>query len=348
MSAMEIRLDALAASPDIYPQKLDLLRDSALLIRLGEKDYRDASFLDDRILRSDTVGAWAHTSALAERLPAASAAKPIHFIFHAGHVGSTLLSRVLDATGTVLGLREPLPLRTLADAHDTLARPDSLLSAEAFTVRLESFLRLWRRGYATTEAVVVKATSTAARLHGRLLEATPEARAVYLNLAAEPYLATLLAGENAMSDLRAHGPERIRRLQRVLAEATPHLHALSPGELAAASWLAERLCEENAAAAFGSRILRLDFENFLSDAPAAVTGVLNHFSLRAPPHFAESVHTLSAFSRYSKAPEQFAYSPELRRQILAQARANHRAEIAAGLRLLERLAARNSEIAALL
>ena len=343
---MEIRLDDLAASPALYPQKLDLIRDAVLLIRMGEADYREASFLDDRVLRPGIEGAWAPFEAVAQR--SAGPSLPLHFIFHAGHVGSTLLSRVLDATGTVLGLREPLPLRTLAEAHDLLGKPEALLDGSGFAQRLDTLLSLWRRGFPSTETAVVKATSAAARLHATLLTALPEAKAVYLNLPAEPYLATLLAGENAWLDLRALGQERIRRLRPALADDTPRLHALSPGELAAASWLAERLCQQEAVAAFAARVLPVDFDEFLRDTDTIVARILDHFSIRAPARFADGVRALPAFSRYAKAPDQFAYSPELRQQILTQARAAHHSEIAKGLALLERLAARNSRVAAAL
>ncbi len=66
-------------------------------------------------------------------------------------------------------------------------------------------LGLWSRGYEATRAVVVKATSSAGRLAPRLLGRSPASRAVYLNLAAEPYLATLLGGANS-----ADGPARPR------------------------------------------------------------------------------------------------------------------------------------------
>ena len=61
----------------------------------------------------------------------------------------------------VLSLREPLPLRTLADAHDLLRQPESLLGAGQFERLLELCTRLRRRGYAPTRSVVVKATSSA-------------------------------------------------------------------------------------------------------------------------------------------------------------------------------------------
>ena len=177
--------------------------------------------------------------------------RPLHFIFHTGHVGSTLLSRLLDETGAVLSLREPLPLRTLADAHDALGRPDSLLGAPQFEALLDMTLRLWSRGYAGTRAVVVKATSSAGRLAPAILARSPASRAVYLNLRAEPYLATLLGGANSATDLRGHGPGRMRRLLAGRELPVEPLHALSPGELAALGWLAESLALRQAIAAHG-------------------------------------------------------------------------------------------------
>ena len=61
---------------------------------------------------------------------------PIHFIFHSGHVGSTLLSRLLEEVPSQLGLREPLPLRSLAELHDRSRRDSSEAATEFFYDRL--------------------------------------------------------------------------------------------------------------------------------------------------------------------------------------------------------------------
>ena len=141
------------ASPDVYPQKLDLIRGGLLLIHFGEDAYRSSSFLDDRILGAATRGGWVPVECVVEAAgQLVDGMRPLHFIFHTGHVGSTLVSRLLDETGQVLSLREPLPLRTLAEAHDVLHAPESLLGPQPFDRLLETMLRLWRRGYAATRA----------------------------------------------------------------------------------------------------------------------------------------------------------------------------------------------------
>ena len=163
-------LSGLAASPDVYLQKVDLARDAALLVQLSESGYRAASFLDDRILTSDVKGSWVSLGSVLEAAQAIGERKPLHFIFHTGHVGSTLLSRLLDESGCVLSLREPLPLRTLADARDVLGLPESLLSSRDFDALEQALLKLWSRGYQSTHTVVLKATSSACRIAAQLLE----------------------------------------------------------------------------------------------------------------------------------------------------------------------------------
>jgi hypothetical protein len=332
-------------SPDAWPQALDIPQGRLLLIRMSEAGYRTASFLDDRILGPRTEGAWLAVDAAAEAARAAGAGRPLHFIFHAGHVGSTLLSRLLDETGMVLGLREPLPLRTLADAADALGTPESLLDEPQFAALLTTFLRFWGRGYAATRAVVVKATSSAGRLAPRLLEASPRSRAAYLGVAPEPYLATLLGGANSFADLRGHGPGRMRRLLAGRSLPIAPLHALSPGELAALGWLAERLAQSAAAACGGGRVLEIDFDGFLADVPGATTRVLGHLGLPHDDALVRALAGSAVLSRYSKAPE-LPFPRDERAARLAAARREHAQEIARGLAWLDRVTRADAGLAA--
>jgi hypothetical protein len=338
---------SLAASPDVYLQKVDLARDAALLVQLNEGAYRAASFLDDRILAPDVKGGWASLRSVLDAAQTLGERMPLHFIFHTGHVGSTLLSRLLDESGCVLSLREPLPLRSLADAHDTLELPESLLSRRDFDALEQALLTIWSRGYAATHSVVLKATSSACRIAARLLERHDRARAVYLNLAAEPYLATLLAGQNSGIDLRGHGPVRIRQLQARIATRLPPLHALSLGEMAAMSWLAETWNQHDAVTRLGARIMSLDFDDFLGDIAGGVGRVAAHFQLPQDSRWLSEVARSPVLTRYSKSPD-FEYSPQVRRELLRQSRQNNAAQIATGLRWLESLVKSQRAVAAVL
>jgi hypothetical protein len=337
----------LPASPDAYPQALDLVRGLVLVIRMNERAYRAASFLDDRILGPGTEGAWLPAAAAAQAAQGVADGRPLHFIFHTGHVGSTLLSRLLDETGAVLGLREPLPLRVLADAADALGKPESLLAEPQFESLVRTLLGLWSRAYPGNRAVVVKATSSAGRIAPRLLAASPESRAVYLNLAPEPYLATLLGGANSAVDLRGHGPGRMRRLLSGRPLPVAPLHALSAGELAALGWLVETLAQSEAVASAGGRVLALDFDAFLGDVPGATGRVLAHFGLPRDDAFLRALPASAVLRQYSKAPER-PFAPGERAARLADARRDQGAEIAKGLAWLEGLARADAGIAAVL
>jgi hypothetical protein len=339
-------LARLPGSPDVYPQKLDPVRGAVLLLEFGAAAYRAASFLDDRVLGPATRGGWVHAARVGEAAARIREPRPLHFVFHAGHVGSTLVSRLLDDTGVVLGLREPLPLRTLAEAHDVLDAPESLWSRADFDGALAAFVRLWSRGYAETRAVVLKATSTAGRLAPRLLDAAPRARAIYLNLRAEPYLATLLGGANSLLDLRGHGPERIRRLQARTRVPLGALHALSPGELAALAWLAETSSQHAVVRSHPGRVLALDFDDFLADVPRAMTAVVTHLGIAADAAWLANVANNPALTRYSKAPEH-AYGPDVRAEVLQESRRQHAGEIRRGLAWLEGVARQDAAIGAL-
>ena len=335
LSLADDLLASLAVSPASYPQKIDLVRELILLVQLDAGAYRTASFLDDRMLGPATQGAWVPAEAVARASRSVSNARPVHFIFHTGHVGSTLVSRLLDETGAVLPLREPLPLRTLADAHDALGRSDSLLSESQFDLVLATFMRLWARGYEATRCVVVKATSSTGRLAAPILAASEASRAIYMNLRAEPYLATLLAGQNSPTDLRGHGPERMRRLQKRVAAPLPPLHTLSIGELAAMSWLAESCTQRDAVKRFPRRVVTVDFEQFLATVAESMERILAHFALPRDARYLSEVVRSPALTRYSKAPE-YAYSPAIRAEILSESRRHNREEIRKGLAWLER------------
>ncbi|HEY0303200.1 MAG TPA: hypothetical protein VGC36_17770, partial [Rhizomicrobium sp.] len=140
--------------------------------------------------------------------------------------------------------------------------------------------------------------------------------------------------------------ERRRRLEAMLGETLPPTP--STGELAALSWLAESLTRARTLEAFAARVLPLDFDVLLSDLPATMDRVLAHLGIAAPPGFAAAIARSPVLTRYSKAPEQYSYSPAMRAELLAQARWEHAQELRRGLQFIERHAARHPRVAALL
>jgi hypothetical protein len=315
----------LASSPALYPHSFDVRGDRVMLVRLSAADYRLSSFLDSRMLAPGMDAAWfdyVPVAVSAERVRP----KSLHMIFHTGHVGSTLLSRLLDEVPGVLGLREPHPLQTLADMADETP------GGEGYQARLKTFLRLWSRGFETTDAVILKATSVACRIAPDILAASPLTKAVYLHLPAEAYITAILAGASGQADLKYFEATRHKRLSAKQGREIPTYG--SAGELAAIAWMVERDSLERAKVAAGGRVMLLNFETMLADLEDNLAQVLHHFGL--PPVAGQLVKSRN-LSRYSKAPEQLAFSPEARAQLMRRSRDMFAAEIEKGLVLISKM-----------
>jgi hypothetical protein len=329
-------LNRLAASPELFPLTLDAATDRVRFVRLAPVDYEKASFLDERVEAPESG-----EMPFAE-VAAAMADRPIacDFIFHVGHVGSTLLSRLLGTHPRVFSLREPQVLRTLTAAED-LGRPWSDAELDQ---RLAVFQALFSRVWAEPKRALVKATSVVSRLAPRILALNPDGRAIAMTTPAEAYLATIFSGQN-LTDVRRSAPLRIAALNARLGAAPWAAEDLSPGELAALSWTADMLAFAALDARFGDRVMRLDFEAFLADPAAGVAAVLRHLHGEADAAEAQRIAASAYLQRYSKAPE-YGYGPELRAQVLAQSRRLAADEIAKGMAWLDTAAKAWPQIAA--
>ena len=215
---MNITDTDIAGSPAYYPHTFDATADRVLLVRMSAADYRLSSFLDSRLLAPGMTAAWFDYDPLAVSARLIMP-KPLHMIFHTGHVGSTLLSRLLDEVPGVLGLREPHPLQTLADMADATQ------SGESYQARLKTFLRLWSRGFAATHTVVLKATSITGRIAPDIFNAAPDIKAVYL----EPSGGILYCRESGR-DIGPGGPQDFRgSTPRAIARRNWDLRDSLPG-----------------------------------------------------------------------------------------------------------------------
>jgi hypothetical protein len=327
-------------TPLYYPVTFDSAGDRILLTRLSEADYRVSSFLDERILGPGTHATWVPQAELAIAARQIKA-RPLHFIFHSGHVGSTLLSRLLDELPGVLGLREPAPLRTLADDYDRMG----LAGGQKFQERLATFLNLWSRGFADTRTVIVKSTSIAARIAPLLLGMAAKARAVYLNVGLESYLATHLAAPGANDDIAVFAPLRHARLMAMLG--SPVRATQGRGEVVALAWLTERLNQQTTERAGGERMLAIDFDAMLADLPQALTRITAHLGLKAGPRTIARMAASPILSRYSKAPERHAFTAADRATKLRSALEKNSVEVTKGKAIIAELAVAHETVAAL-
>jgi hypothetical protein len=330
---MDLIGSELRASPDLYPLGFDVFQDSVYFLRLNEARYAEASFLDQRAaVQGDEGGwaAWAPVEALAGRLEAES-----DYIFHVGHVGSTLLARLLGLSPRVFSLREPAVLRTLAQVAFDLPTPESPWSQETFDTHLEIFSKLWARTYHPRQKTLLKATSLVSEIAAPMMARSDGSRAIAMTVAPEVYLATILGGPASRQEMRTTAQSRLRRLHRRVGAGLWRLSEMSEGECVAMSWACEMGGLVEAAGQAPERFLWLDFERFLASPAEGLAAVLGHLHGEAPDADLQAMLLSPLFGRYSKGPEH-AYDANLRRQVLDQARAEHGAELAKGLAWLDR------------
>ena len=315
--------DQFVANGEWLVQAIDSRARLARLIRMDAAAYRQASFLDDRML-GDALES--RLCSLDEVIAAGNtiANRPANWIFHIGHVGSTLISRLVGELAGILSLREPRSLRDLGEA-DPAER-----SALALALR-----NAMARPLAPGQVVVVKATSFVSD-HAPLLIA-PGARALLLFATPRHYIEGILAGENSVNELRALATERDRRLAMRGIMLTGF--AASDAHLAAAAWLCEMSALDVAGDAVAAdQLMWADFDALLLDTGGALTRIVAHFGVAATPAEVDAIISGPLMRRYSKALE-FDYSPALRADLLAEAGRTHCADVDAALGALGSLAA---------
>ena len=332
---MDPLAEAIARSPELFPFALDLAADQVTLIRLAEADYVQASFLDERLLGKRTISRrtvpWRYLEDAAASLPMANAS----YIFHVGHVGSTLLSRLLGQHRRVFALREPAILRTFAQVSST--SPSGPGSEDKFSRRLGTTLQLLSRTFQPDQRALIKVTSFVSELAARILARGSESRAIFMFVPAETYLATILGAENSPAEARALAPSRLARLQGRVGPQPWSLSQLSLGEIVAMSWVCEMSALAAAAGAAANRVLWLNFDGFLKNPASGLASVFAHLKIEATPNQIDALLAGPELRRYSKAPEHD-YDASLRRAVLENGRRQHPAEISRGLDWINRAA----------
>jgi hypothetical protein len=328
---------ALERSPKWFPHSLDLRTDSVAFVHLTEADYAGASFLDGRILgplAATQVHPWPQTEAAVR---STALRERCDFIFHIGHVGSTLLSRLLGRSRAILALREPLILRTLAQmAFDRQSR-EGAWPAEQWERRASVFLKLWSRTFREEQRACIKASSFVSEIAAQLMAQPSRPKALLMMVQPESYLAAILGGPNSRQEMRVLAPSRLARLQRRIGADEWRLEARREGEVIAMSWACEMAGLCAAARAEPEQALWIDFDRFLADPAAALSRAMLHLRGNADPHDIRAMLSAQDLRRYSKAPEH-AYDTRLRQAVLEQARHEHGEEIRRGLVWLDRAA----------
>ena len=317
---------ALAASPELFPYALDLHSETVTLLRLSRDDYEQASFLDGRVAGSGKPGRTLPFAQLSDAISAAALPEQAGFIFHIGHVGSTLLSRLLGRHPAIFSLREPDILRTLA-----LAQSSSITASH-----LPVLLKLWSRTYEAGARAIVKASSFVSDLASPILSRDYAPRALVTGVAPEAYLATIFGGANTPTEARALAPFRLARLRARLG-CDWRLEEMSEGAVVALGWACEASALAAATKSAAGRVRVVDFDAFLARPQQNLSAAFAHFDVAVGAAEIASLLAGPEMRTYSKAPE-YLYDAALRQSVLNEGRARFGTEIRSGLSWLDRAA----------
>ncbi len=282
-------------------QALDPNEGTVRLVAMNPDSYSSASFLDDRLMQAP-VDAQILTWPEIEAAVAGELREDARWIFHIGHVGSTLLSRLLGEIDGVLSIREPRLLR------------DAALCPPAVRDRyLTSIPKLMSRTFGADEIACVKATSFASEIAADLVP--PGERALFMYATPRNYVASILAGENSVKELNALADYRSRRMAVRGISLPP---ARNEADRAAAAWASEMTTLVAASAAMsGSQVEWADFDRMLTDMPEELGRVASFFDFAADRDRLDAIAHGPVMTRYSKDPN-YDYSPTLRSDLIEQ------------------------------
>ncbi|HEX5239183.1 MAG TPA: hypothetical protein VFW39_12065 [Sphingomicrobium sp.] len=271
---MRLTLDELYTSPDHYLHSFD--RENAIFVPMDRAAYHRSIFLDHRI---SPAAAQTMTLPVATIAGGIRAPQPTSWIFHMGHVGSTLLARALDDPGASLVLREPLALGQLG------VEPDDR--------RLAIVTAMLGKRYRADAPTLVKANVPVNFLLPKLAAMEPNARSILLYLPLRDYLLAMLRDDNHRNSLR--------NVTGFLFRYLGNLSALSDAERAAALWLAQVNAFAAAVAALPNA-RALNAELFFAEPEAVLNATAPHLGVPIAPKEIASVVAGDLFSRHAKNP----------------------------------------------
>lgn len=317
--------DEIARDATWLGQALDPTEGLVRLVAMDRDSYRLESFLDDRLLQTPTdaqIVAWP----LIEDAMNDDLRSDARWIFHIGHVGSTLASRLLGEIDNVLSIREPRLLRDLA-----------LTPADIRRRYIEPVPKLMSRTFSEAEIACVKGTSFTSEIADALVP--PGERALFMYATPRNYVASILAGENSLKELHLLSGSRSQRLN----SRGVYLPAQNDAEHAAAAWACEMTALERAAERMADRMIEwADFDAMLGDMESALRNIAEFLGFETA-----SVGEIAAgplMTRYSKALE-YDYSANLRRELIGEASERFSADIDGALAMLQSAAEKSPLLA---
>jgi hypothetical protein len=179
----------------------------------------------------------------------------------------------------------------------------------------------------------VKATSFASEIAPLLVP--PGERALFMYAPPRNYVASILAGENSVIELKNLVAFRERRLSgRGIAMPPPRNDA----DRAAIAWACEMTTLEAAAEAMSDQsVAWADFDTLLADTASELGRVAGFFGFATDERRLDTIARGPLMQRYSK-DQSYEYSPQLRVDLISQEMRLQGREIEAALAMLRQAA----------
>lgn len=219
-----VNIAEIVADPRYFPHVIDYEAGLVDFIQTDRSGLRSTNFLDGRTDFSAGRGVRAPVDHLFRS--DIKAPQPDRYIFHIAFCGSTLLSRLLDAEGQSLVLREPHVLANIATRWATLDKQ------EAVDVELPAILELaralLRRRWEPAEQIVVKPTNWVNNILPQLCADPSTMRAVFLTMPRHDFVRAVFRGgedriafaARAAVHLSSQGPHNANLVASALSRHT--------------------------------------------------------------------------------------------------------------------------------
>lgn len=227
--------------------------------------------------------------------------RPLNYVFHVAHCGSTLLARALDIADRTLVIREPFALRQLG--ADAAAQPGGPRDPDDWSRRLGLVSGLLGRTWGPAQAAIVKANVPVNFIIPRLMQLEEGNRGILLYAELERYLVSVLKS-----------PMHQRWVMNVLGHIAGavmttapfdkiNLAAMTPPQAAACLWLVQMYRFADALSG-EPRLKSLNCEDLFSRPFDTLTAAFAHFDIEIDEEDVRAIIDGGLFGRHAKIPDR--------------------------------------------
>jgi hypothetical protein len=301
---------------------------------LQEQSFHDGRLALSGALNGGTAKVDLETLiSLVEQKHRAGGLSPARFIFHVGHCGSTLLSRVLAQSPKILAHREPYILGGMSDTLRDIDSATAWVRQDTWLQILRTVVYLLGRTDEPYEQAVVKVKSGQTNLAMPLLGLDKRIRAIGLYVPLERFLAGALRDDGRTTDAAIFVPHKLRDWIEISGTTVLKVADLTTVQRIGVCWLSSMAQMIAVAERFPDRLMLVNFEEFLRDPPRSIDGVLSHMHLGG-----EKSEILAGYrevaSSHSKEPDK-KFDRASRERLLIESRERNSDRIEAGLKFIE-------------